>query len=95
MKTLCLTVILANIFLLMWEYRSGGFTENKVSPEQHATYGKEQIFLLHELKKQPQPPAALKPIRDIQPSLFNLSNDIKDIPLKAGEQNENPQIKLP
>jgi hypothetical protein len=50
MKILCLLVILANIFLLMWEYRNGAFTAQKENLEQHAIIGKEQIFLVHELK---------------------------------------------
>lgn len=50
MKILCLFVILANIFLLMWEYRNGAFTARKETLEQHAIIGKEQIFLVRELK---------------------------------------------
>jgi hypothetical protein len=53
MKILCLLVLLANIFLLMWEYRSGAFTAHKEKPEQQAIKGKEQILLLRELKKEP------------------------------------------
>jgi len=96
MKALCLTVILANIFLLMWEYRSSSVTENNTSPEQKAIYGREQIFLVHELKKLPRdqvPVATAKPMRELQPVIINLSHDINDTaPLKAGERNENSQI---
>jgi hypothetical protein len=55
MKILCLLVLIANIFLLMWEYRSGAFTAPKKTPEQQLIKGKEQIYLLSELKKKPQP----------------------------------------
>jgi hypothetical protein len=53
MKILCLLVLLANIFLLMLEYRNGAFTSHKENSEQHAIKGKEQILLLRELKKKP------------------------------------------
>jgi hypothetical protein len=94
MKALCLTVILANIFLLLWEYRSGGVTENKASQEQRAIYGKEEIFLLNELKKLPQVPvASAKLMREPQPAIINPSHDINDTaPLKTGEQKESSQI---
>jgi hypothetical protein len=55
MKTLCLLVMLANIFLLFWEYRSGAFTTPKEQPAQHDIAGKERIFLVHELKQVPPP----------------------------------------
>lgn len=51
MKILCLLVVLANIFLLMLEYRSGAFTADKKNAEQQIIKGKEQILLLRELKK--------------------------------------------
>ncbi|MEQ1543476.1 hypothetical protein [Methyloglobulus sp.] len=52
MKILCLLVLLANIFLLTWEYRSGALTTHKESPEEQALKGKEQILLIRELKKE-------------------------------------------
>ncbi len=52
MKILCLLVLLANIFLLIWEYRGGAFTAHKENPEQGAVKGKEDILLLRELKKE-------------------------------------------
>lgn len=56
MKILCLIVILANIVLLMWEYRNGAFDARKATPEQAAIVGTEQIILSHEQKKESQPP---------------------------------------
>jgi hypothetical protein len=55
MKILCLLVALANIFLFMWEYRNGAFVEPKTNAGQTAIIEKEQIILLQELKKEPQP----------------------------------------
>ncbi len=52
MKILCILVVLANLFLLMWEYRSGAFTQKKSSQEQHLIIGKEPIILLDEVKLQ-------------------------------------------
>jgi hypothetical protein len=54
MKILCLFVLIANIFLLMWEYRGGAFATHKKNPEQQVIKGKEQILLLRELKKETQ-----------------------------------------
>jgi hypothetical protein len=85
MKILCLLVILANIFLLLSEYRKGGGMAHKTKPEQHSGYGKEQILLLHELKKAPQSSSprpnqetslnAPGPVNDIKETLRNKEND--------------------
>ncbi|MSS75679.1 MAG: hypothetical protein EXR90_01965 [Methyloglobulus sp.] len=52
MKILCLLTLLANIFLLSWEYRNGAFSTHNESTEQHAIKEKEHIFLVGELKKE-------------------------------------------
>lgn len=35
---------------MLWEYRSGAFTNQSESQKQYAVEGKERIFLAHELK---------------------------------------------
>ncbi|WP_411728349.1 hypothetical protein [Methyloglobulus sp.] len=77
MKILCLLVILANIILLMSEYRNGNFTAHKTRPGQHAIYGKEQILLIRELKKEPQP-SLPKPNQETSLSAPSLVNDTKE-----------------
>lgn len=91
MKTLCLLIVLANIFVLMWEYRNGAFIDRKASQEQPATYGKEQIVLLGEQKKGPQPPLPTQN-KDMHLDGLNpddgINNEITDKP-------EHPQSQLP
>ena len=53
-KLLCLLIILANLSLLLWEYRSGGFADKEQPTEVQEVSGKEQIILLGEIKAQPQ-----------------------------------------
>lgn len=77
MKILCLLVILANIFLLMSEYRNGNFTAHKTKPGQHAIYGKDQILLSHELKKEPQS-SLPKPNQETSLSAPSLVNDTEE-----------------
>jgi hypothetical protein len=55
MKILCLTIILVNIILLMWEYRGGAFESHKPAQEQTALVGTDRIFLAHEQKKGSHP----------------------------------------
>lgn len=50
MKMLCLLVILTNIFVFLWEYRSGALMPTKETSEQSLAKGKEQIFLISETK---------------------------------------------
>jgi hypothetical protein len=90
MKILCLLVILANIFLLMSEYRNGDFTAHKAKPEQQPIYGKEKIFLLHELKKEPQP-SLPKPNQEISLDTPSLVNDIKET--QRNTENTDASIK--
>ncbi len=53
MKILCLLVFLANIFLLLWEYRSGHFTQHqKNQPLQTQNWG-EPIKLMDESLTKP------------------------------------------
>lgn len=72
MKILCILVVLANIFLLMWEYRSGAFAQHQPNQEQHLNNGKEQIILWDETKTQ-RPLTNLKPEseNDYSPSKQN------------------------
>jgi hypothetical protein len=51
MKILCLLAILANICLLLWEYRNGAFNVGQADQGQPVISGKEQIFLSRELGK--------------------------------------------
>lgn len=64
MKILCLLVVLANISLLLWEYRSGGFTQHQKNQAlQSQTWG-EPIKLLAETVQPsaiPQEPPASNP----------------------------------
>ena len=62
----------------MWEYRNGAFTSHKENPEQHAIKGKEQIFLVHELKKEPQ---SLLPTinQESQTDAYKPDNQIKEM----------------
>jgi hypothetical protein len=101
MKILCLLILLANIFLLMWEYRSGTFTTDKKNSEQQIIKGKEQILLLRELKKEPQP---LLPDRnqEKQMDLYKPDSQIREMQdniehtnTATTKQAEYPQIQLP
>lgn len=100
MKILCLLVILANIFLLMWEYRSGAFTAHNEKPEQQTSYGQDQILLLHELKKQPHS-LLPSPNQETQMDAPKSDGDIKEIHHniesinKTANQAGYPQIQLP
>jgi hypothetical protein len=51
MKQLCLLLILANVFLFLWEYREGGFNAVKVTSTQVKTPGVETILLANEVEK--------------------------------------------
>ena len=64
---LCLLVLLANIFLLLWEYRTGAFSSTTNASEQQVLQGNEPIVLLEELPEEsntlptvasPKPPLA-------------------------------------
>jgi hypothetical protein len=101
MKILCLLVLLANILLLMWEYRSGAFTAHKENTEQHVIYGKEQIFLVHELKKEPHP-LLPKINQETQMDVNKADNPFKEMQdniehtnTTTAKQSEYPQIPLP
>lgn len=87
MKILCLLVVLANIFLLMLEYRSGAFTVDKKNAEQQIITGKEQILLLRELKKESQ--TLLPKINQ------ETQGDLKHTDTATTKQAEYPQAKLP
>ena len=49
MKILCLLIFLANLCVLLWEYRSGAFTQYKDSRQHEITTGKESIVLWDEM----------------------------------------------
>jgi hypothetical protein len=101
MKILCLLVLLANIFLLMWEYRSGAFTVHKGNPEQQVIKGKEQILLLRELKKETH--SSLPNIdRETQMDALKTDSQIKEMQdniehtnTTTTKQDEPPQGQLP
>ncbi|MBK8814022.1 MAG: hypothetical protein IPN42_00165 [Methylococcaceae bacterium] len=62
MKILCLLIILANVCVLLWEYRSGAFTQHKESHQQEIATGKESIMLWDEVKTQSiEQPNNIKP----------------------------------
>ncbi|MEQ1557649.1 MAG: hypothetical protein ABL933_01750 [Methyloglobulus sp.] len=67
MKILCLLVILANLFLLMWEYKSGAFTTHKNSGEE-VIQGQELIRLARELPKAKVPNASQSALNQLTPS---------------------------
>lgn len=67
MKILCLLVILANLFLLMWEYKSGAFTIRKNSGEQ-VIQGQEPIRLARELPKAKVPNVSQPALNQLTPS---------------------------
>ncbi len=56
LKILCLLIFLANLFLFMWEYRSGAFSQPESVQTKIALKGKESIVLWDE-RKAPQSPA--------------------------------------
>lgn len=58
MKILLFLVALANIGLLMWEYKQGAFAPAIVSAEQQISPDQERILLVSELKEPPRPQAA-------------------------------------
>ncbi len=48
MKILCLLVILANLYVLLWEYRQGAFSAPPKQTAQLTVTGTEPIILLNE-----------------------------------------------
>lgn len=101
MKILCLIIFSANICVLIWEYRSGAFTSQANIPEQHVLAGKEQIFLVTELKNKPQPylPSpkqetqlqvykSVSPVKEMQGSIEHVNSAI-------AKQSDYPQVQLP
>ncbi len=53
MKLLCLTVILANVTVFLWEYRSGAFETAEKYPAPPPTTIIEPIVLVSEIKSNP------------------------------------------
>jgi hypothetical protein len=100
MKILCLLVILANIFLFLWEYRTGALTTRKENPEQLAINGREPILLLQELKKGTHalPPSLNQslPLDSTKPD-GNLATqqNIKNTDPATANPTEYPKIKVP
>jgi hypothetical protein len=80
MKILCLLIVLANIFLLMWEYRAGAFTDRKTSQEQPALAGKEQILLVGEQIKPSQPQTAQSESKTPENKPINETSSQPEIP---------------
>lgn len=86
MKILCLLVILANISLFMWEYRTGAFAERKEeSPVRQDTMGREPIVLLDEVDSNK---ATLQPIISHQAPAAAIKSDIQKPTDKTKEDNE-------
>lgn len=54
MKILCLIMILANITVFLWEYRSGAFVTTEKQPAPPPTIIKEPIVLVSEIKYNPE-----------------------------------------
>ena len=54
MKILFFLVVIANVALFMWEYKTGAFVSITETSEQNAGSGQEQILLVSELKNIPQ-----------------------------------------
>jgi hypothetical protein len=54
MKTLFFLVVIANVALFMWEYKTGAFVPVSETSEQNAGSDQEQILLVSELKNIPQ-----------------------------------------
>jgi hypothetical protein len=67
MKILCLLVVLANILLFMWEYRSGAFLTHGKDIEQPLISGAEPIILLGELKSLPTNVDQAMPLNEGKP----------------------------
>lgn len=100
MKILCLLVVLANIFLLLWEYRAGAFTIRKDNVELQAINGREPILLAHEMIKKSQP---LLPSVN-QPAPVNTTTPDSNLPTEQNTKNtapatvnptEQPKIEVP
>lgn len=74
MKTLFFLAAIANVALLMWEYKTGAFFPVTETSKQHADSDQEQILLVSELKNVPQP---IAPAPDSEQSeAANVSTDI-------------------
>ena len=54
MKILFFLVVIANVALFMWEYKTGAFVPVTETSEQNADSDQEQILLVSELKNVPQ-----------------------------------------
>jgi hypothetical protein len=68
MKTLFFVVMLMNVALFMWEYKTGAWVPAAATSEQHANGGQEQILLVSELKNSPQA-IPLAPVAEPPPPL--------------------------
>jgi hypothetical protein len=102
MKILCLLTLLANIFLLSWEYRNGTFSTHKESPEQQAVKGKEPILLLQELKKETHSVLPnknqVKRVDLYKPDnnqIREIQDNIEHTNTATAKQDEYPPIQLP
>lgn len=102
MKILCLLVILANIFLLIWEYSFGETNASKATQEQTAIIGKEPIVLSHEQKMKPRSSLPI-PTRKVQldvakpSSYINETQAYENIPETTSKTNtiESREPQLP
>jgi hypothetical protein len=68
MKTLFFLVVIANVALFMWEYKTGALAPVIETTSQNTDLNQEQILLLSELKNIPQPilpaPASEPPVEE-------------------------------
>jgi hypothetical protein len=87
MKTLFFLAAIANVALLMWEYRTGAFSPVTETSEQLSDSDQEQILLVSELKNVPQ---TVAPVPDSEQSeTANVSTD------KAGKSALLPESLPP
>jgi hypothetical protein len=93
MKILCLLVVLANIFVFFWEYRSGAFL-TKQATEQPLIEGKEAIVLVQELKKPPTPTTSTKPPKSAS-GIIQLQQEIENPGYSRPDQTPEPTEPQP
>jgi hypothetical protein len=92
MKILYLLIILANIFVFLWEYRNGAFTDKSTSQAQAAVYN-EKIILLSEQIQQLQP-ALPKQTQEEQPDQLNSHGNTHELENKNNDPG-HPVVQLP
>jgi len=79
MKILCFLVVLANISLLLWEYRIGKLTTHLERSNQLVTIGNEKIYLVDELKNQTNV-GSPKPSKEEPLNTINPDRNVGEVP---------------